>query len=210
MRRGEMVLGCVLMGLVLAAFVAPAWAAAAPDAEGWISLFNGKDLEGWQNARQPGAETKWTVEDGTMTNVEHGLDIAAKDSFKDFDLKIEFKTVPKGNSGIYLRGRIEIQVLDSFDNKGTPGKGDCGAIYDQYAPSENACKPAGEWNTVEATYVGDTVSVKLNGKQVINKVKITKPTGAALPGDVNEAGPLYLQGNHGKVWFRNIKIRPLK
>jgi hypothetical protein len=179
--------------------------------EGWVSLFNGKDLKGWQNARSAAAENKWTAEDGALTNVatgHDGNDIATVDKFKDFELKIEYKTVKDGNSGVYLRGRVEIQVLDSF-GRTPPGKGDDGAIYDQYPPKENASKPAGEWNTLEVSYVGDLVTAKLNGKVIHDKQQVVKVTGGALPGGVNEAGPLMLQGNHGKVWYRNITIKPL-
>jgi hypothetical protein len=179
--------------------------------EGWISLFNGKDLSGWQNARNATGENKWKAEDGTLTNIatgHDGNDIATVEKFKDFDLKIEYKTVKDGNSGVYLRGRIELQVLDSA-GKNPPGKGDDGAVYDQFPPKVNATKPVGEWNSLEVSYVGDVLTAKLNGKVIHDKQQITKVTGGALPGGVNEAGPLMLQGNHGKVWFRNIMIKPL-
>lgn len=178
-------------------------------AEGWKTLFNGKDLAGWQNARQPGGENKWTVDDGAMTNALHGNDIATVDTFKDFELKIQYKTVKGGNSGVYLRGRVEIQVLDSF-GKAHPGKGDNGAIYDQFPPKVNASKPAGKWNTLKVTYKGDKITAKLNGKTIQDNQQVVKVTGGALPGDVNEAGPLMLQGDHGKVWYRNVKIRPIQ
>jgi len=215
MRSRNMWVGCVVVFLVVAFVGAMALAeeksAAKPAAAagGEENLFNGKDLAGWQNARTPGGENKWTVEDGTMTNALHGNDIATVATFKDFALKLEYKTVKGGNSGVYLRGRVEIQVLDSY-GKEPAGKGDDGAIYDQFAPLVNASKPAGEWNTLEAQYVGDKVTAKLNGKLIQDGVKIEKPTGGALPGGVNEAGPLMLQGDHGKVWYRNITIKPIK
>ncbi|MBN2311934.1 MAG: DUF1080 domain-containing protein [Candidatus Hydrogenedentes bacterium] len=183
---------------------APEEAAAGPE---WIVLFNGSDLAGWQNARDPQAENKWLVEDGVLTNVEHGNDIATVDQWKDFDLQIEYKTVPEGNSGIYLRGRIEIQVYDSHGKEAVDAT-DAGAIYGQFAPLANAAKPAGEWNLIEASYHGDRLTVKLNGQLVQDKTQITELTGGALPGGVNDPGPLMLQGDHGKVWYRNIKIRP--
>jgi len=177
--------------------------------EGWIKLFNGECLEGWQNARKPDTANKWSVDDGALTNADHGNDIATVKTFKDFELKLEYKTVKNGNSGVYLRGRVEVQVLDSYGKKEL-STGDDGGIYGQYAPLVNASKPAGEWNLLEACYVGDTLCVKLNGKVVQDKVKIAKVTGGALPGGVNEAGPLMLQGDHGKVWYRNIMIRPIE
>jgi hypothetical protein len=110
---------------------------------------------------------------------------------------------------VYLRGRVEVQVLDST-GKNPPDNHDDGAIYDQFAPKVNASKPIGEWNVLEASYVGDSVTVKLNGQVVHDKQKIEKPTGGALPGGVNDAGPLMLQGDHKKVWYRNVEIKVKK
>lgn len=196
-----------LLLTLLAAVPALPAAASEADDEGWIALFNGKDLTGWQNARKADAENKWLVEDGCLTNEHHANNIGTVEQFKDFDLKLEYKIVAHGNSGTYLRGRIEIQILDSFGKKEL-GTGDDGGIYGQYVPKVNASNPAGEWNKLEATYVGDTLTAKLNGKVVQDGVKITKVTGGALRGGVNEPGPLMLQGDHGKIWFRNILIRP--
>lgn len=180
------------------------------DGEGWIALFNGKDLTGWRNAREPEADNKWLVEDGCLTNKDHANNIGTVKLFKDFGLKLEYKIVEDGNSGVYLRGRVEIQILDSFDCEEEPGKGDDGAFYDQHPPLKNASKPAGEWNRLEAIYRGDVVSVTLNGVLVQDNVQIAEPTGGALPGHVNFPGPLMLQGDHGKIWFRNMEIKPLR
>ncbi len=204
-------LGYVVSALLMAAIIVPAALAQETSSkktdEGWIALFDGTSLDAWQNARRPKAKNTWSIEDDAMTNVRHGHDIATKAQFKDFDLKLEYKTVKDGNSGVYLRGRIEIQILDSY-GKEEVGKSDDGAIYDKFAPLVNASKPAGEWNQLEATYVGDTLTVKLNGRLIHDKLKIKQLTGGALPGKVNDPGPLMLQGDHGKVWFRNVKIRP--
>lgn len=202
MKTAACAIAAVMLAMGMSAFAAD---------DGWIPLFNGKDLTGWQNARQPSGENKWKAEDGALTNVatgHDGNDIATTEKFKDFDLKLEYKTVKDGNSGVYLRGRVELQVLDSF-GKNPPGKGDDGAIYDQFPPKVNASKPVGEWNTLEASYVGDQVTAKLNGQVIQDKQQIVKVTGGALPGGLNEAGPLMLQGNHGKVWYRNIMVKPL-
>jgi len=174
----------------------------------WVCLFNGTDLTGWRNARDPSGEVTWTIEDGAMTNQEHGHDIATVDFFKDFDLRLEYKTVPKGNSGVYLRGRIELQVLDSYDEPEV-GTGSDGAVYGQFPPLVKASKPAGEWNTLEATLVGNRLTAKLNGQVIHENREITEVTGGALPGGVEDPGPLMLQGDHGKVWYRNIEIRPI-
>lgn len=178
------------------------------DESGWISLFNGQDLTGWQNAADPTAENRWLVEDGCLTNMDHANNTRTVDEWKDFDLQLQYKTVVGGNSGVFLRGRVEIQILDSY-GKEAVDTGDNGGIYGQFAPLVNASKPAGEWNLLEATYVGDMLTAKLNGLLIHDNRQITAVTGAALPGGVNDPGPLMLQGDHGKVWFRNIKVRPV-
>ena len=176
--------------------------------EGWVSLFNGKDLTGWQNARRPKGKNKWLVEDGCLTNMDHANNIGTTGEYKDFCLKLEYKIVAHGNSGTYLRGRVEIQILDSH-GKEELNDGDDGGIYGQYVPKENASNPAGEWNKLEAMYCGDRLFARLNGKVVQDYVEIKGVTGGALPGDVNAAGPVMLQGDHGKIWFRNIAVKPL-
>lgn len=206
-----------LAGVALAVGLACAWAAeTAPQGEaaadkdkGWISLFNGKDLKGWVNPRNADEALKWSVEDGTLTNVDSGNDIATKEQFTDFDIQLEYKTVTEGNSGLYLRGRVEIQIYDSHGVE-EPTHADAGGIYSIAAPLTNASKPVGEWNKIEATFKGNELTVKLNGKVVQDKLKIDRVTGGALPGKFDEAGPIMLQGDHGKVWYRNIKIRPIK
>ena len=195
---------CLLYPLAYAQDTSPA----SPDKDGWLSLFNGKDLAGWQKAREPREDPLWTVEDGSMTNLEGARDIATVEEFTDFELTLEYKTVPHGNSGVYLRGRIEIQVLDSY-GKEPPSTGDDGAIYGQFAPAVNASKPVGEWNKLEARLVNDTITVKLNGKLVHDNVKLTQVCGGALPGGLLDQGPIRLQGDHGKVWYRNLKLKPI-
>ncbi len=172
-------------------------------------LFNGKDLAGWRNARNPEGENTWFVEDGAMTNVkaegDHGVDLATVDVFKDFCLHIEYKTIPGGNSGVYLRGRVEVQVLDSHGNAEVT-TADAGAIYDKFAPLVNAAKPAGEWHSLNICYLGDRLTVLLNDQLVLDNIHITETTGGAMPGNLNEPGPVMLQGDHGKVWYQNARI----
>lgn len=179
-----------------------------PDADGWITLFNCKDLTGWQKAHEPREDPLWMAENKTMTNKEGARDIATIADYNDFDLKLEYRTVKHGNSGVFLRGRIEVQVLDSFGNP-TPGDGDDGAIYGQFPPKVNASKPAGEWNTLEVELIGDTITVTLNGQLIHDHQKLTKVCGGALPGGLLDPGPIRFQGDHGKVWYRNIKLKPV-
>ena len=215
---GWLTCACILLAVLALCFPAgaaeegPASEAEKPASDSkaeWISLFNGKDLTGWQNARNPKAENKWLVEDGCLTNKSHANNIATVVQFKDLALKLEYKIVPHGNSGTYLRGRVEIQILDSHGKKEL-AHGDDGGIYGLFPPKVNASKPVGEWNQLEAVYRGDTLTVKLNGKVVQDAVKIATVTGGALPGGVNEPGPIMLQGDHGKIWFRNIMIKPFR
>ena len=177
--------------------------------DGWIVLFDGSSMDCWQNARKPDAKNQWFIEDGLLTNEHHANNIGTKCVLKDFELHLEYKIVKDGNSGVYLRGRVEVQILDSYGREQVV-HADNGGIYGQFPPLVNASKPAGEWNTLEARYVGDVLTVTLNDRVVQNEQRITSVTGGALPGDVNEAGPLMLQGDHGKIWFRNIRVRPLE
>ena len=119
------------------------------------------------------------------------------------------KAPPGANSGFYLRGRHEIQILDDFA-RGKPSKSGNGAIYNFKEPDTFASKPAGEWNTVEATIVGNKISVTMNGKKIHDNVACDKPTGSEIDNKVTEPGPIFLQGDHGSVEFRKIEIKELK
>ena len=117
--------------------------------------------------------------------------------------------VPDGsNSGFYLRGRHELQILGDFAG-GKATKGGNGAIYQHTAPSEFASKPGGEWQTVEATIIGNKITVILNGKKIHDNVECDKATGSELDGNVKEPGSFFLQGDHGTVSFRNITVKEL-
>lgn len=186
--------------------------AAETDSEGFRALFNGKDLSGWKLRRADG-HPSWTIKDGILINTvnkgEHGTDLVTEQKFWNFSVRYEYK-IPKGaNSGFYLRGRHEIQILDDFD-KGQPSLGGNGAIYQHTAVSKFASKPAGEWNTVEATMIGNKISVVLNGVKVHDNVVCDRATGSEIDNKVNEPGPFFLQGDHGSVSFRNIRIKELK
>lgn len=191
---------------------APATFAASADAEGFQPLFSGKDLAGWKLRRTDGHQS-WSVKDGVLINTvnpgEHGTDLVTEKKFWNFTVRYEYK-IPKGaNSGFYLRGRHEIQILDDYD-KGQPSLGGNGAIYQHTAVSKFASKPAGEWNTVEATIVGNRITVTLNGVKVHENVECNRATGSEIDSKVNEPGPIFLQGDHGSVSFRNLRIKELK
>jgi Domain of Unknown Function (DUF1080) len=168
-----------------------------------ISLFNGKNLDGWKSF---GAKNQWIAENGVLKSPKSGVNLSTIAKFKDFKLHIEFK-YPKGsNSGVYLRGRYEVQITDS---KGLePLKDQLGAIYGFIAPLEIPAKNAGEWQSFDITLVGRLVTVALNGKTIILKDEIPGITGGALDSNEEEAGPIYFQGDHGPIDFRNIIITP--
>ena len=204
-----------------------------------VSLFNGKDLAGWviiggphwaevKSKRPEGGQVEgwvavdegvsngWSAQDGVLVNdpvqhegqphVRYG-NIATVDEFEDFNLTLEVNVIPDGNSGVYLRGIYEVQVLDSF---GKPlDRHNMGAIYGRTAPSVSAEKPAGEWQTLDITLVDRHVTVKLNGKTILDNQPLMGCTGGALWSDEFQPGPIYLQGDHTGVKYRNIVLRPV-
>jgi hypothetical protein len=178
---------------------------------GWITLFNGKDLAGWQDPRNPKsplAPSTWSVDDHAITNAPGAADLATVDSYTDFDLTLEYKTAKGGNGGVYLRGRIKIQIRDSFGKEKLSAEDD-GAVYGLPAPAINASKPAGQWNTLEVRLLHDLLSVKLNGQLLHDNVHVKDRVADALPGGLLDPGPLRFQGGNSKVWYRNVKLRPI-
>jgi len=166
-------------------------------------LFNGKDLTGWRLLRS--GATNWVVREAALVNERAGANIVTEERFRDFELRYQYMIPKNSNSGVYLRGRYEVQIDDNF---GKPPRvsGD-GAIYGEIAPRENATLPPGQWNDMRITLIGRTVTIIQNAKRTIDQREIVKPTLGALDGDVDEPGPIYLQGDHGPVTFRNIRIR---
>jgi hypothetical protein len=171
-----------------------------------VALFDGTSLDafGVQNKSQP---MGWSIEDGVMTNVEHGNNLVSKQKFKDFRLQAEYKLGPSSNSGIYLRGRYELQVLDDY-GKPVNEHGHM-AIYAWKAPLVNASKPPGEWQTMEAVVVGNRVTVTLNGQRVQDNATLEAITGGALDANEAEPGPIMIQGDHERVWFRKVTVTPI-
>jgi hypothetical protein len=172
-----------------------------------VDLFDGKSMDTWdvQHKTRP---IKWAVVDGAMTNETPGANnLVSKTTFKDFKLQAEYKLDKDSNSGIYLRGRYELQVLDDF---GKPAdKNSHMSIYGRKPPAVNASKAAGEWQTMEAVIVGNKVTVVLNGQKVHDNATLEGITGGALDANETEAGPVMLQGDHGKVWYRKVVITPI-
>lgn len=204
-----------------------------------VVLFNGKDLSGWsvfggarwaslKDVNKPGSTVEgwapkdenvasgWSVRDGLLVNdpvQEEGKphfaygNLVTDGAFEDFNLTVEVNVPPNGNSGVYLRGIYEVQVVDSL---GKPT--DChnmGAIYGRIAPALSAEKPAGAWQTLDITLLDRHVTVKLNGQVIIDNQPLAGCTGGALWSDESLPGPIYLQGDHTAVQYRNITLRPI-
>jgi hypothetical protein len=170
-----------------------------------IALCNGKDLTGWK-PRSADDKNNWAVKDGVLVNAASGTDLVTQRKFTDFKLHTEYR-YPKGsNSGVYLRGRYEVQIED--DHGTVADSHGSGGVYGFLTPSINAAKKAGEWQTLDVTLVGRTVTVVLNGERVIDRQVIPGITGGALDSDEGEPGPIFLQGDHGAVEFRNLSVTP--
>ena len=170
-----------------------------------IKLFNGKDMSGWHVT---GEKNQWVVENGVMKSPHSGSNLVSDKKFNDFKLHIEFRYPKESNSGVYLRGRYEVQVEDS---KGKEASVDyLGAIYGFIIPKEQMAKAAGEWQSYDVTLIGRRVTLIVNGKQVITDQEIPGITGGALDSNEGEPGPLQIQGDHGPVEYRNIIITPAK
>ena len=151
---------------------------------------------------------QFVMEDGVLVNEETGGHLITKDEFSDFKISLEFNIPEGSNSGLYLRGRYEVQIMDSYGQE--PSSVNTGGVYGFLKPIVNAAKPAGEWQTMEVTLTGRLVTVVLNGIEVICNRPIPGTTGGALDGNEAEPGPILLQGDHGTVSFRNIEIIPAK
>lgn len=160
-----------------------------------------------QNTRSP---INWLIEDGLLTNkAPGGNNIISKQKFTDFKVLIEYKLEPKSNSGVYLRGRYELQVLDDIADTTTEKFLTQMAIYGRRAPDVKASKAPGEWQTMEAILVGNHVTVTLNGQKMHDNVVIGGVTGGTLDNDELAPGPLMIQGDHGRIWIRKAVVTPI-
>ncbi|WP_114749094.1 3-keto-disaccharide hydrolase [Pleomorphovibrio marinus] len=170
-----------------------------------VEIFNGKDLTGWY----PDAdENQWIVKEGVLINPKAGANLITDEKYTDFKLLAEFRYPEGSNSGIYLRGRYEVQIED---NPGTPPSSVYfGGVYGFLTPNEMVVKSAGEWQNFEITLVGRRVTIVANGKSIICDQIIPGITGGALDSNEGEPGPIMLQGDHGEVEFRKITIIPAR
>lgn len=169
-----------------------------------IDLFNGENLDGWYTTGDHG---NWQVIDGILTSTEAGANLISEQKFEDFKLEAEFRYPSGSNSGIYLRGRYEVQIEDLPKDR-HPESHLFGGVYGFLTPNENAALGPDVWQTFEITLVGRLVTIVANGKEIITQQEIPGITGGALDSNEGEPGPIYLQGDHGAVEFRKLRITP--
>jgi hypothetical protein len=203
--------------------LSPALGAKPP--AGAVVLFDGKKFDQWERISSEAGkkEVRWKLlRDGAMEIAPGGGSIVTKKKFKDFELHLEFRTpfMPdahgqgRGNSGVYLQGRYEIQILDSYGLEGRDNE--CGGIYTVAAPLVNMCAPPMQWQTYDITFrsprfdnaggklIDALLTVVHNGVKIHDKIKIPGPTGGALDGNIAQPGGIYLQDHGNTVQFRNI------
>lgn len=209
---------------------AASFSQAAPAPADAVILFDGKDLSKWQTEK--GGDAGWKVENGYMEVVKGKGNIRTKQEFEDFQLHLEFATPEKvvgnsqarGNSGVFLIGQYEMQVLDTYNNLTYPD-GQCGSMYGQYPPLANACKPPGQWQTYDIIFEAPRwdaagklikkacVTVIQNGVVLHHKKEYMGPTSHKEVNTYDHTkssrGPIGLQDHGNPMRFRNIWIRPL-
>jgi hypothetical protein len=170
-----------------------------------VPLFNGKDLSGWK-MQGPGT-TKWTVENGNLTSPGNGPELINDSKFENLKLHVEFNCGETSNSGVYLRGRYEVQIeTDSVDE---PPSHHTGGVYGFLAPTPEQPRKANEWQTLDITLLGRWITVVQNGETVIADQEIPGITGGALDSHEELPGPIYIQGSEkGHVRYRSIVITP--
>jgi len=193
-------------------------------------LFDGKDFSKWKSTKTNNSDIKWTIADGAMTVKGGSGDIETVDQFDDYQLHIEFRTPAevkgssqgRGNSGIFMQGKYELQVLDSYDNR-TYSNGQAGSIYKQSMPLVNASRKPGEWQSYDVIYTSPKfnkdgmithpayITVLHNGVLVQNHTPIfgTTPYIGKPQYEVHGKGPIRLQDHGNPTSFRNIWIREI-
>jgi Domain of Unknown Function (DUF1080) len=171
-------------------------------------LFNGKDLSGWRLS-DPGSTATWKIENGTLISPGHGAELVTEAEFQDFKLHVEFNCAPGSNSGVYLRGRYELQIENDPEPEGPSMR--TGGVYGFLAPSPEQPRRPGEWQSFDITLVGRMVTVVQNGHIIIDNQEIPGITGGAVDSHEALPGPIYLQGTEaGHVAFRNLMVTPAR
>jgi hypothetical protein len=169
-----------------------------------ITLFNGINLNGWHAL----GKNQWIVDSGFLRSPHSGANLVTDNTFNDFRLHIEFRYPRESNSGVYLRGRYEVQIEDTGGQE--PIKNELGSIYGFLAPTKLVAKGAGQWQSYDITLIGRMVTVVVNGITVICNREIPGITGGAINSNEDQPGPLLIQGDHGPIDYRNIILTPSK
>jgi len=216
--------GLVAVACLILTAALPTICAGAEQDE-WIDLFNGRDLTGWKLVN-PKGKNGWRVENGVVINQTPSSNICTEKQFKDFTLHCEFQTPPRSNAGIYILNCYEVQIFDDYNRPIHSHM--CGSMYGEITPTANACKPPAkdfpkiaenEWQTFDihfraARYSEDgrklepvRVTVIHNGTKIIDNAELKTPTGAARRRDEEAMGPILLQGDHGPIAYRQLRIR---
>lgn len=178
------------------------------DAPEWgksIKLWNGRDLEGWRPRSDERAGC-WSVEGGLLVATPPCVDLISEQSFEDFRLHVEFKYPQGSNSGLYLRGRYEVQIQDDMGKALDPLR--IGGVYGFLTPTANAARAANEWQVYDITLIGRRITVLLNGRTIVHDREVPGITGGALDSNEGLPGPLMLQGDHDQISFRQITLTP--
>lgn len=167
------------------------------------NLLNKDNLDGWHAT----GDNQWEISNGVLKSPKSGTNLVTDEAFKNFKMHIEFRYPEGSNSGIYLRGRYELQITDSYGKE--PSNIEFSAIYGFLPPSVMVAHPAGQWQAYDITLIGNRVSIVANGIPVIIDQVIPGITGGALDSAEGEPGPFMLQGDHGLIEFRNIIVMPV-
>jgi len=171
-----------------------------------IRLFNGKNTKGFHTD----GKNQWIVENGILRSLKSGANLISDQKFKDFKLHVEFRYKQGSNSGVYLRGRYEIQIIDTKSGEPEPINNQFSSVYGFLPPNKMMAKNPGEWQSYDITLVGRMITLSANGVEVITRQIIPGLTGGALDANEGEPGPLFIQGDHGPIDYRNIIITPAK
>lgn len=171
-----------------------------------IRLFDGKDLKGWHTD----GKNQWVVQSGILRSPHSGANLISDRTFTDFKLHVEFRYEQGSNSGVYLRGRYEVQIIDTKSGPPEPFNNQFSSIYGFLPPDRMVAKDPGQWQSYDITLTGRTVTVVANGVKVICGAVIPGITGGAIDSKEGEPGPILFQGDHGPIDFRNIIITPAR
>jgi hypothetical protein len=171
-----------------------------------VKLFDGKDIKGWHTD----GPNQWVVESGILRSKHSGANLITDKKFTDFKLHVEFRYQQGSNSGVYLRGRYEVQVIDTKSGEPEPINNQFSAVYGFLPPNKMMAKDPGQWQSYDITLVGRIVTIVANGTMVICRQEIPGITGGAIDSKEGEPGPIMFQGDHGPIDYRNIIITPAR